>query len=108
MRTEQDELDVLVTGLPAAEWRRPTPAEGWTIADTIHHLAVSALGAVRRGRDYREPLDGGPVDGTARVEGPTVDWCRVVTQRLRKPSQSRLSAQGDLAVAAVRVARAFL
>lgn len=32
-------LDEMVAGLDAPEWLRPTPAEGWTIADSISHLA---------------------------------------------------------------------
>ncbi len=36
---ESAELDRLVGGLAADEWSRPTPAEGWTIAHQIAHLA---------------------------------------------------------------------
>lgn len=32
-------LDEMVAGLDATQWLRPTPAEGWTIADSISHLA---------------------------------------------------------------------
>lgn len=39
LTAEGDDLDALVAGLPAREWRRPTPAEGWTIAHQIAHLA---------------------------------------------------------------------
>ncbi|MEV0372303.1 TIGR03084 family metal-binding protein [Streptomyces sp. NPDC050636] len=39
LRDESDELDALVAGLPAARWADPTPAEGWTIAHQIAHLA---------------------------------------------------------------------
>ncbi|MGW1379506.1 TIGR03084 family metal-binding protein [Streptomyces sp. NPDC002446] len=39
LRAESEELDALVAGLPAARWRTPTPAEGWTIAHQIAHLA---------------------------------------------------------------------
>lgn len=35
---ESDDLDRLVADLPPADWRRPTPAEGWTIAHQIAHL----------------------------------------------------------------------
>lgn len=38
LRAESDDLDRLVADLPAADWRRPTPAEGWTIAHQIAHL----------------------------------------------------------------------
>ncbi|MBV6700860.1 TIGR03084 family metal-binding protein [Kitasatospora aureofaciens] len=39
LRAESAVLDALVAELPAAEWARPTPAEGWTIAHQIAHLA---------------------------------------------------------------------
>ncbi|RDI62994.1 TIGR03084 family metal-binding protein [Nocardia pseudobrasiliensis] len=46
---EGTDLDALVAGLPASEWARATPAEGWTIAHQIAHLAwtdeVAALSA---------------------------------------------------------------
>jgi uncharacterized protein (TIGR03084 family) len=39
LAAEGDSLDALVTPLPAARWADPTPAEGWTIAHQIAHLA---------------------------------------------------------------------
>ena len=36
-----DEVDDLVAGLGAAEWRLPTPATGWTVAHQIAHLAAT-------------------------------------------------------------------
>ncbi|TDC84603.1 TIGR03084 family metal-binding protein [Actinomadura sp. 7K507] len=36
---EGDSVDALVAPLPAARWADPTPAEGWTIAHQIAHLA---------------------------------------------------------------------
>ncbi|MGV0849181.1 TIGR03084 family metal-binding protein [Mycolicibacterium phlei] len=38
LRSESDELDALVSDLPAAQWDEPTPAPGWTIAHQIAHL----------------------------------------------------------------------
>ncbi|KUH67011.1 wyosine base formation domain-containing protein [Mycolicibacterium novocastrense] len=38
LRAESDELDALVSDLPAEGWAEPTPAEGWTIAHQIAHL----------------------------------------------------------------------
>ncbi|MFJ9766610.1 TIGR03084 family metal-binding protein [Streptomyces erythrochromogenes] len=38
LRDEGRELDSLVAGLPAADWARPTPAPGWTVAHQIAHL----------------------------------------------------------------------
>jgi uncharacterized protein (TIGR03084 family) len=39
LTAETAELDALVAGLSDDEWGRPTPAEGWTIAHQIAHLA---------------------------------------------------------------------
>ena len=39
LRAECAELDALVASLAAADWQRPTPAPGWTIATQIGHLA---------------------------------------------------------------------
>ena len=38
LRAESDELDAIVSDLPAARWAEPTPAEGWTVAHQIAHL----------------------------------------------------------------------
>jgi uncharacterized protein (TIGR03084 family) len=38
---EHAALDALVAPLSDADWKTPTPAEGWDIADTIAHLAMS-------------------------------------------------------------------
>jgi enediyne biosynthesis protein E11 len=40
---EGDELDGLVSGIEAGQWRLATPAPGWTIANQISHLASSNL-----------------------------------------------------------------
>ncbi|MFH9393558.1 TIGR03084 family metal-binding protein [Streptomyces sp. NPDC017413] len=39
LREESDELDALVGALDAPGWRRPTPAERWTVAHQIAHLS---------------------------------------------------------------------
>lgn len=39
LRAEGDELESLVAGLPEAGWATPTPAEGWTVAHQVAHLA---------------------------------------------------------------------
>jgi uncharacterized protein (TIGR03084 family) len=38
LRAESDDLDALVTSVPADRWASPTPAPGWTIAHQIGHL----------------------------------------------------------------------
>jgi uncharacterized protein (TIGR03084 family) len=39
LAAETADLDALVAALPAPAWRTPTPADGWTIADQVSHLA---------------------------------------------------------------------
>jgi uncharacterized protein (TIGR03084 family) len=41
LTAEGDEIDRLLVGLDPAEWSTPTPAEGWTIAHQIAHLAAT-------------------------------------------------------------------
>jgi uncharacterized protein (TIGR03084 family) len=76
LSAEHAALDALVRGLDEDTWRRDTPAEGWTIADTISHLHFfddCALRAVVDPDGFREwvkadafaqirPADGDPGD----------------------------------------------
>lgn len=39
LEAEGEDLDALVAVLPADKWATPTPAEGWTVAHQIAHLA---------------------------------------------------------------------
>jgi uncharacterized protein (TIGR03084 family) len=39
LHAESEALDAVVAALPAADWSRATPAEGWTIAHQVAHLA---------------------------------------------------------------------
>lgn len=54
LRAEGDDLDALVAGLPASSWQLPTPAEGWTIAHQIAHLAWTDHAALRSASDPEE------------------------------------------------------
>lgn len=38
LRAEQEALDVVVSGIPPASWKAPTPSPGWTVSDQIGHL----------------------------------------------------------------------
>ncbi|GAA1910117.1 TIGR03084 family metal-binding protein [Streptomyces durmitorensis] len=52
LRRESEELDQLVEGLSEKRWALPTPADGWTVAHQIAHLAWTdraALTAVTDG-----------------------------------------------------------
>ncbi len=39
LAAESAEVDAMVAGLDAEQWRTPTPAPGWTVAHQIAHLA---------------------------------------------------------------------
>jgi len=39
LAAESAAVDALVAARPAADWARPTPAAGWTVAHQIAHLA---------------------------------------------------------------------
>lgn len=41
LEAEHTTLDALVAPLTEDQWHTPTPAEGWSVADTIAHLAMS-------------------------------------------------------------------
>jgi uncharacterized protein (TIGR03084 family) len=38
LRAESDDLDAVIAGAGADELARPTPAEGWSVADTLGHI----------------------------------------------------------------------
>ncbi|WP_329363259.1 TIGR03084 family metal-binding protein [Streptomyces sp. NBC_00669] len=73
LRAEGDALDGLVAGLGAREWGAGTPAEGWTVAHQIAHLAWTdgrALLAVRDPAQFTAELGRGAVElGMAVAEG---------------------------------------
>lgn len=39
LREEQEALEGFLSGLTEAQWDLPTPAEGWTVRDSVSHLA---------------------------------------------------------------------
>jgi uncharacterized protein (TIGR03084 family) len=68
---EGDWLESLVGDLPEADWRRPTPAEGWDVATTIAHLAWTDETAV--------------VAARAGTEEGKAAWDELVMQALEDP-----------------------
>ncbi len=46
LEAEHAALDALVAGISEKQWRRPSAAAGWDIADSIAHLAMSDEAAV--------------------------------------------------------------
>jgi uncharacterized protein (TIGR03084 family) len=71
LRAEGDDLDAMVADLPAADWARPTPAPGWTIAHQIAHLAwtdVRALLAATDEAAFQADLQDGAADPQGHVD----------------------------------------
>lgn len=78
---ESASLDALVADLPPSGWATPTPAEGWTVAHQIAHLAWTddqALLAVRSPDEFGSALrkaaaQAGDVVGQEAQAGATAD-----------------------------------
>jgi uncharacterized protein (TIGR03084 family) len=106
---EQQALDQLLQRAPDREWKRPTPAAGWTVQDTISHLAATEERAVRAIAGDRklaaEIKTAGGVDAynqagveTGRAKRPqeVIEWWRhsraeVVEALSRTLHQTRIS-----------------
>jgi len=61
LAAETGTIDDVVAELPASEWARPTPAEGWTIAHQIAHLAWTdqkSLVATGPPEDFQAEIEG--------------------------------------------------
>lgn len=87
---EHDDLDAIVAGRTDADWDLPTPAEGWSVRDTVSHLAYfderatesvttpdefrAGLGAVVA--DPQGFIDAGPVRGRALTPADVLVWWR--------------------------------
>lgn len=66
LAAETEVLDALLAPLTETQWRLPTPAEGWSIADQVSHLAhfdetalLAATDPDRFRREAAELVDGG-------------------------------------------------
>lgn len=53
---ENEELDMLLAGLPSQVWSTPTPSEGWTIARQLAHLTLRAQRATEAMTDHSHLL----------------------------------------------------
>jgi len=51
LAAETADLDAVLAPLPAAAWRTPTPAAGWSIADQVSHLTFFDEAATRSAAD---------------------------------------------------------
>jgi len=82
---ESAELDRLVGGLAADEWSRPTPAEGWTIAHQIAHLAwtdEAARLAIAEPDGFAELLEQGAKNPTGYVDDAAAEGAALPPDQL--------------------------
>lgn len=85
LRAESDELDALVTPLPAERWAEPTPAVGWTIAHQIGHLLWTdrvALPAVIDEARFAELLADAAADPTGFVDAGAAELAAIAPPEL--------------------------
>jgi uncharacterized protein (TIGR03084 family) len=71
LREEGEELDRMVSGMPAEAWELPTPAEKWTIGHQIAHLAATdeeLLLAIREPEVFRRQAAAEDSHDTSRVD----------------------------------------
>jgi uncharacterized protein (TIGR03084 family) len=85
---EQQALDQFLQSISDRDWVLPTPAPGWSIKDTVSHLAYGeeiALGAIERGAEFTADLTVADVEaspartlrqGRARRHQEIIEWWR--------------------------------
>lgn len=106
---EQQALDQMLQRAPDRDWRRPTPAPGWSVQDTISHLAATEEHALRALEGHKrlkaEVTAAGGIDGhnqagvlLGRTKRPqeVIEWWRhsraaVVEALSRTPHQTRVA-----------------
>ena len=106
---EQQALDQMLQRAPDREWKRETPAESWTVQDTISHLAATeeralrALGGYKKLRADVKAAGGIDTYNQAGVEAgrskrpqEVIEWWRhsraaVVEALSRAPHQARVA-----------------
>jgi uncharacterized protein (TIGR03084 family) len=76
LSAEHDALDRIVAGLDEPGWDTPTPAEGWSVRDTISHLAFFDGAALAAAVD--------PEAFTAELEQVMADPDAYMDQAIRK------------------------
>jgi uncharacterized protein (TIGR03084 family) len=110
---EQLVLDAQLASLDDGGWARPTPAEGWTVADTVRHLVIAERAATRSVRDAidfvgdandrgdsslpEQPAD--LLDAWRRARTATLDALRAKPDSARVPWGGRAMSVRSLATA---------
>jgi len=121
---EQQHLDQYLQTLRNLQWSTPTPAEGWTIQDTVSHLAYVEEFAAEVLADGRDRVDAeniddldewtekGAAEGRGRRHQEIIEWWRfgradVVDALSRMPGDARIPwLYGDMSArsfAAIRL-----
>jgi uncharacterized protein (TIGR03083 family) len=106
---EQQALDQMLQRAPERDWKRATPADGWSVQDTISHLAATEEKAARALGGYKklkaEVQAAGGIDafnlagveqGRAKRPQEVIEWWRhsraaVVESLSRTPRQTRVA-----------------
>lgn len=79
LAAQSQEVDDLVARLSDAQWLLPTPAEGWSIAHQVGHLAWTdeqSLTAVRSPEDFSAVLERLMTHGASFVDEVADQWAR--------------------------------
>ncbi len=85
---EQQSLDQFLQRIHERDWKRPTPAKGWTIHDTVSHLASAealAASAIQGGAEFVAAtgatdldtlIQSGIVQGRGKRYQEVIEWWR--------------------------------
>ncbi|GAB3826662.1 TIGR03084 family metal-binding protein [Kribbella italica] len=82
---ENAELDMVVAGLAADTWTTPTPAEGWSVAHQIAHLAwtdEAALSAITDQDEFQATLRKASADPAGYVDKGAAEGAALPTDQL--------------------------
>lgn len=108
LRAESAELDALVAALTTADWNRPTPAPGWTVAHQIGHLTwsdtVAAL-AMTSPEEFAPMVDAVLADGSTVVDDGAAELARLDTHDLLHRWRAGRETLADLLARADPAAR---
>lgn len=92
LRAEYSVLDAALAGCSEVDWRRLTPAEGWTVEDSVRHLVVSDRAAVLALTNDLDPLQGASTSESVFEQGAALlhAW-----RRSREQVIDAFAARGD-------------
>ncbi|MEO6988568.1 MAG: TIGR03084 family metal-binding protein, partial [Aquihabitans sp.] len=101
LSAEGDDLDALVSALSPERWRSETPAEGWTVAHQIGHLAwtdAATLLAVTDADSFNRMLEAAMAEAETFVDRGADEWANLtpdeILARWRTGRQALVDALG--------------